>query len=135
MPQHSRVDAARGATRLGIALALLAAFIAAYLAQRYGPAYWAYACMLTPVREAAVTAAAHAWDREPDIERRKRAWRTELIGKAQAIGVALGDDGVDIERTDTEAVVRASWRVPVRHPYLRHTLEFRIESRQPLLPD
>ena len=130
----SRDGAAHGGIRIRTLLALLLVIPLGYLAVKYGPPYWGYVSMLSPVRETALAAAGQRWDANPQIELSRRQWKDALVARAETLGVDLGDQDVTIERIGSEAVVRAAWQVPVRHPYGRHVLTFRVESRQAFLP-
>jgi hypothetical protein len=121
--------------RIRTVVVLLVLLPMGYAAAAYGPAYWGYVRMLTPVHEAALAAAAQRWDGNPRIEQHKQAWKDGLVSQALEVGVVLPEDAITIDRVGLEAVVRVAWRVPVYHPYAQHEIAFQVESRQSFLPN
>ncbi len=135
MREHSGGWPARRAFRARQTLVLLVVLTAAYLASIYGPVYWGYLRISMAVRAAASAAAAEPWDVKTRLDDAKEAWSSQVSAAAINVGVSFADDAITIEQVGDEAVVRAVWGVPVAYPLIgvRHTLEFRAESRQPFV--
>ena len=102
-------------------LAVLAVGI--FLAIKFIPPYWDYLSLQDPVKEAALTAVSRAGGEE--------AARAELIRRAAADGVALGEQNIEFIRDGSMLIVRVRWSETVELPGYRVRIPFQIEQRVP----
>jgi len=91
-----------------------------YLAVQFIPPYWTYLSMQDVVREAVVSAG---------TDNREASARTELIRRAQGLGLTLTDENIEIKREGSILLVRVRWVATVDLPRYRHRIPFVIEER------
>jgi hypothetical protein len=58
--------------------------------------------------------------------------RERILDKAQALDIPLQPDGLDISRTKTEVIIKASYEKPVDLKLTTFTYRFSAEQRAPL---
>lgn len=93
---------------------------AVFLGIKFVPPYWTYFSMQDIVGDAAMSAA------QPGRETRAGA---DLMQAAQALGLMITEDDIDISKDESGVVVRVEWDALVDLLGYDYTLHFRIEKR------
>jgi hypothetical protein len=107
--------------KLVLFLAVLAAGL--FLAVKFIPPYWKYLSLQDPVKEAALTAISRTGGEE--------AARADLIRRAAADGVALGEENIQFIREGSMLILRVRWSETVVLPGYRVRIPFSIEQSVP----
>jgi hypothetical protein len=112
-----------GRLNIKLLLLLLVVGVGVVAAIKLVPPYWRYLSLQDPVKEAAVAAVSRPGG-EP-------AAQEELIQRAAALGLTLGEEHIEFIRDGSRLTLRVRWSETVELPGYRTTIPFKIEHRVP----